>query len=105
MAPTTQVLQGDAPEEILPVFHDFDAYNDAAVTALGALGVDTNALGPTEAGELAAVDPRAPEKFPDPESFRLDRPLAEVRQHLSFGNGDTRNLNKPVLIVQVGRTF
>jgi cytochrome P450 len=30
---------------------------------------------------------RDPEKFPDPESFRLDRPLAEVRQHLSFGNG------------------
>ena len=24
---------------------------------------------------------------------------------LSFGNGDTRNLNKPVLILQVGRTF
>jgi cytochrome P450 len=30
---------------------------------------------------------RDPQKFPDPESFRLDRPLAQVRQHLSFGNG------------------
>ena len=30
---------------------------------------------------------RDPEKFPDPETFRLDRPLADVRQHLSFGNG------------------
>lgn len=30
---------------------------------------------------------RDPERFPDPESFRLDRPLADVRQHLSFGNG------------------
>ena len=24
---------------------------------------------------------------------------------LSFGNGETRNVNKPVLILQVGRTF
>ena len=24
---------------------------------------------------------------------------------LSYGNGETRKLNKPVLIVQVGRTF
>jgi len=24
---------------------------------------------------------------------------------LSYGNGDTRHVNKPVLIVQVGRTF
>jgi cytochrome P450 len=30
---------------------------------------------------------RDPEKFPDPESFRIDRPLAQVRQHLSFGAG------------------
>ena len=30
---------------------------------------------------------RDPAKFPDPETFRLDRPLADVRQHLSFGNG------------------
>lgn len=30
---------------------------------------------------------RDPQKFPDPESFRLDRPLAQVRQHLSFGVG------------------
>jgi predicted small lipoprotein YifL len=72
IAPTTQVLQGDAPEEILPVFHDFDAYNDAAVTTLGNLGVDTDKLGPTEAGELAAVDPRAPEKFPDADSVAAE---------------------------------
>jgi hypothetical protein len=68
IAPTTQVLQGDAPEEILPVFHDFDAYNDSAVTALAGLGVDTDKLGQTEAGELAAVDPAAPEQYPDPGS-------------------------------------
>jgi cytochrome P450 len=30
---------------------------------------------------------RDPAKFPEPESFRLDRPLAQVRQHLSFGAG------------------
>jgi len=30
---------------------------------------------------------RDPQKFPDPENFRLDRPLAQVRQHLSFGVG------------------
>jgi len=30
---------------------------------------------------------REPAKFPDAEAFRLDRPLAEVRQHLSFGSG------------------
>jgi cytochrome P450 len=30
---------------------------------------------------------RDPAHFPEPETFRLDRPLAEVRQHLSFGNG------------------
>jgi cytochrome P450 len=30
---------------------------------------------------------RDPDKFPDPEAFRLDRPLAQVRQHLSFGSG------------------
>lgn len=30
---------------------------------------------------------RDPQKFPDPETFRLDRPLAQVRQHLSFGAG------------------
>ncbi len=30
---------------------------------------------------------RDPQKFPDPESFRLDRPLSQLRQHLSFGSG------------------
>jgi cytochrome P450 len=30
---------------------------------------------------------RDPQQFPDPENFRLDRPLAQVRQHLSFGGG------------------
>ncbi|HSW03570.1 cytochrome P450 [Aquabacterium sp.] len=30
---------------------------------------------------------REPAKFKDPETFRVDRPLAEVRQHLSFGHG------------------
>jgi hypothetical protein len=65
IAPTTQVLQGDAPEEILPVFHDFDAYNDLAVTALGGIGVDVEKLGPTVAGELDSTDPNTPANFPD----------------------------------------
>jgi cytochrome P450 len=39
---------------------------------------------------------RDPEKFPDPESFRLDRPLAEVRQHLSFGNGVHLCMGAPI---------
>lgn len=30
---------------------------------------------------------RDPDKFPDGESFRIDRPLTEARQHLSFGSG------------------
>lgn len=30
---------------------------------------------------------RDPAKFQEPEEFRLDRPLAEARQHLSFGSG------------------
>jgi hypothetical protein len=65
IAPTTQVLQGDAPEEILPVFHDFDTYNDLAVTTLGGLGVDVDKLGPTVAGELDTTDPDTPANFPD----------------------------------------
>jgi hypothetical protein len=68
MAPTTEVLQGDAPDEILPVFKDFDAYNDAAVSALGTLGVDTDKLSTTLADELAAVDTSTPESFPTPDS-------------------------------------
>jgi cytochrome P450 len=39
---------------------------------------------------------RDPEKFPDPESFRLDRPLAEARQHLSFGAGVHLCLGAPI---------
>ena len=39
---------------------------------------------------------RDPEKFLDPESFRLDRPLAEVRQHLSFGNGVHLCMGAPI---------
>jgi cytochrome P450 len=30
---------------------------------------------------------RDPRVFPDPDSFRLDRPMAEMRRHLSFGAG------------------
>jgi cytochrome P450 len=39
---------------------------------------------------------RDPEKFPDPESFRIDRPLAEARQHLSFGAGVHLCLGAPI---------
>ena len=52
-----------------PVFHEFDAYNDQAVTALGALGVDTDKLGPTVAGELSSVDAQAPATLPSTSSF------------------------------------
>lgn len=39
---------------------------------------------------------RDPEKFPDPESFRIDRPLSEARQHLSFGAGVHLCLGAPI---------
>jgi cytochrome P450 len=39
---------------------------------------------------------RDPQKFPDPESFRLDRSLAQVRQHLSFGAGVHFCLGAPI---------
>jgi hypothetical protein len=65
IAPTTEVLQGDAPEEILAVFHEFDVYNDLAVTAVGGLGVDTEKLGATVAAELDATDPDTPANYPD----------------------------------------
>jgi len=39
---------------------------------------------------------RDPEKFPDPESFRLDRSLTQVRQHLSFGAGVHFCLGAPI---------
>lgn len=79
IAPTTQVLQGDAPEEILPVFHDFDAYNDQAVTALGALGVDTDKLGPTVAGELNSVDPQTPANFPTPDTVAKEAGIESAK--------------------------
>ena len=39
---------------------------------------------------------RDPEKFQEPEAFRLDRPLAEARQHLSFGSGGHFCLGAPI---------
>jgi cytochrome P450 len=39
---------------------------------------------------------RDPGKFPDADSFRLDRPLAQVRQHLSFGAGVHFCLGAPI---------
>jgi len=39
---------------------------------------------------------RDPGKFEDPEAFRLDRPLAEARQHLSFGSGGHFCLGAPI---------
>jgi hypothetical protein len=71
IAPTTDVLRSDAPEEVLPVFRDFDAYNDEAVKALGALGVDTDKFGPTVAAELAKVDLTAPGDLPTTESVAV----------------------------------
>lgn len=68
LAPTMQVLQSDAPEELLPVLRDFDAYNDAAVQAVAALGVDVDALGRSLADELSAMDVTKPETLPTTES-------------------------------------
>ncbi len=79
IAPTTQVLQGDAPEEILPVSHEFDAYNDQAVAALGALGVDTDKLGPTVAGELDTVDPQTPANFPTSDSVAKEAGIESTK--------------------------
>src|SRR5204863_331274 len=39
---------------------------------------------------------RDPQKFPDAESFRLDRSLTQVRQHLSFGAGVHFCLGAPI---------
>ncbi|MDB5968036.1 MAG: cytochrome [Hydrocarboniphaga sp.] len=39
---------------------------------------------------------RDPQKFPDGEAFRLDRPLAEAKQHLSFGSGVHFCLGAPI---------
>lgn len=39
---------------------------------------------------------RDPRKFESPEAFRLDRPLAEARQHLSFGGGVHFCLGAPI---------
>ena len=44
---------------------------------------------------MAAAN-RDPELFPDPDSFRLDRPLADARKHLSFGAGVHACLGAPV---------
>jgi cytochrome P450 len=39
---------------------------------------------------------RDPNLFPDPDEFRIDRPLAEVRKHISFGYGVHFCLGAPV---------
>jgi cytochrome P450 len=39
---------------------------------------------------------RDPEAFPDPDTFRLDRPLSAGRQHLSFGSGIHFCIGAPV---------
>jgi len=39
---------------------------------------------------------RDPSLFPDPDSFRIDRPLGEVRKHISFGYGVHFCLGAPV---------
>jgi len=39
---------------------------------------------------------RDPEMFEEPEAFRLDRPLAEARRHLSFGSGVHFCMGAPV---------
>ena len=44
---------------------------------------------------------RDPEKFQDPESFRVDRPIAEARQHLSFGGGLHLCLGAPIARMEV----
>lgn len=39
---------------------------------------------------------RDPELFPDPDEFKIDRPLSEVRKHVSFGYGVHFCLGAPV---------
>jgi cytochrome P450 len=39
---------------------------------------------------------RNPKLFPDPDTFKIDRPLSEVRKHLSFGYGTHFCLGAPV---------
>lgn len=39
---------------------------------------------------------RDPELFPDPDTFRIDRPLGEARKHISFGYGVHFCLGAPV---------
>lgn len=39
---------------------------------------------------------RNPELFPEPDSFRIDRPLGDVRKHISFGYGVHFCLGAPV---------
>jgi len=44
---------------------------------------------------------RDPAKFPDGEAFRIDRPLAQARQHLSFGGGLHFCLGAPLARLEV----
>jgi cytochrome P450 len=44
---------------------------------------------------IAAAN-RDPEVFPDPDTFRLDRPLSQGRKHLSFGGGIHSCIGAPV---------
>ena len=39
---------------------------------------------------------RDPEMFPEPDTFRLDRPVSQVRKHLSFGSGVHSCIGAPV---------
>jgi len=39
---------------------------------------------------------RDPEMFPDPDTFRLDRPVSQARKHLSFGTGVHSCIGAPV---------
>jgi cytochrome P450 len=39
---------------------------------------------------------RNPQLFADPDTFKIDRPLGEVRKHLSFGYGTHFCLGAPV---------
>ncbi|MGB8364185.1 MAG: cytochrome P450 [Rhizomicrobium sp.] len=44
---------------------------------------------------MAAAN-RDPDAFPDPDAFRLDRPVSQARKHLSFGTGTHTCLGAPV---------
>lgn len=53
---------------------------------------------------IAAVN-RDPELWPDPDNFRLDRPLGVLRGHVSFSGGNHTCIGAPLARMEVKRVF